>query len=183
MRIGLISDTHIPSFSPEPPLQVRAAFQGVDLILHAGDIYTTACLDWLEQIAPVLAVEYTGPFGSDSRVEPRRVFEVGGYTIAMIHALSLARLSPAPFRGSIPEAFPEEGSLARVVETVFGQVADIVVYGHTHHEMIDDHQGILLVNPGSPTLPRHRHALGTVGILELSSQRRTAQIIDLAALT
>jgi putative phosphoesterase len=182
MRIGLISDTHIPSFSPEPPWQVLEAFRGVDLILHAGDIYATSCLDWLEQIAPVLAVEFGGPHGSDPRVQEKRVFEAGGYTIAMVHALSLARLSAEPRRDTIPNAFPQEGSLARAVKSVFAQHADIVVYGHTHQEMIDDHQGILLVNPGSPTLPRHRHQLGTVGILELTPQGRTARIIDLAAL-
>ena len=39
MRIGLISDTHIPSVPGEIPPQVKEIFQGVDLIFHAGDIY------------------------------------------------------------------------------------------------------------------------------------------------
>ena len=32
-----------------PPEEVALAFADVDLILHAGDIYSSACLDWLEQ--------------------------------------------------------------------------------------------------------------------------------------
>ena len=55
MRIGLISDTHVPGGATEVPPQVATAFEGVDLILHAGNIYRTGTLDWLERIAPVKA--------------------------------------------------------------------------------------------------------------------------------
>ncbi len=47
MKIGLISDTHAPAFGATSPWQVEKAFEGVDLILHAGDIYTRRYLDWL----------------------------------------------------------------------------------------------------------------------------------------
>ena len=57
MRIGLISDTHIPDHADELPEQLKDAFRGVELILHAGDIYTIPVLDELEIIAPVLAAE------------------------------------------------------------------------------------------------------------------------------
>ena len=57
MRIGVISDTHTPGAAKEPPSEIVQAFEGVDLILHAGDIYIASCLDWLERIAPVMAVE------------------------------------------------------------------------------------------------------------------------------
>ena len=55
MRIGLISDTHIPHDAKAIPPQVKEVFRGVDLILHAGDIYLSSVLDELEEIAPVLA--------------------------------------------------------------------------------------------------------------------------------
>ena len=48
--------------------------------------------------------------------------------------------------------------------------------------MVETHQGILLVNPGSPTLPRQVRKLGTVAILELTPEGREARIIDLAGL-
>lgn len=48
MLIGLIADTHIRGV-PLPP-QVLRAFQGVDLILHAGDIYSLDVLDQLEAL-------------------------------------------------------------------------------------------------------------------------------------
>ncbi|MSQ13133.1 MAG: hypothetical protein EXR47_03135 [Dehalococcoidia bacterium] len=60
----------MPGAMSEMPTQLARAFAGVDLILHAGDIYGASCLDWLQRIAPVLAVEvYSGSYWSgDSRV-------------------------------------------------------------------------------------------------------------------
>ena len=70
MRIGIISDTHNPNVGPEPPPEVLVAFRGVEAILHAGDIYVSSCLDWLESIAPVYAVELgaASHFANDPRV-------------------------------------------------------------------------------------------------------------------
>jgi len=55
LLIGLISDTHIDYPSASLPPQVKEAFQGVDLILHAGDIWIPSVLDDLETVAPVMA--------------------------------------------------------------------------------------------------------------------------------
>jgi putative phosphoesterase len=55
MRVGLITDTHIPDIEEELPSQVFDVFRGGDLILHAGDIYNMSVLDELERIAPVKA--------------------------------------------------------------------------------------------------------------------------------
>jgi predicted phosphodiesterase len=145
MKIGLISDTHLPAMGDEPPPEVAAAFEGVDLILHAGDIYSSACLDWLELIAPVVAI--------------RGVNEV--------------------VPGVIAAKFPPERSLAGAVEDFFGSPVETVVFGHTHFPMVETNQGILFVNPGSPTLPKMIRRLGTVGILELTSEGQNARIVDL----
>jgi putative phosphoesterase len=49
--IGVISDTH-GLLRPE----AVAALQGVDLILHAGDVGSAEVLETLKDIAPVVAV-------------------------------------------------------------------------------------------------------------------------------
>ena len=54
LRIGLISDTHIPEARPTLWPQVYDAFDGVDMIFHAGDIHELFVLDELEKIAPVV---------------------------------------------------------------------------------------------------------------------------------
>ena len=51
MRIGLVTDTHLPSTIRHLWDEVKDVFAGVDLILHGGDIVTPRVLDWLEEIA------------------------------------------------------------------------------------------------------------------------------------
>ena len=90
MKIGVISDTHNPSVGAEPPQEVAIAFEGVDVIIHAGDIYSPACLDWLEEIAPVFAVELGADahFKEDQRVvDKTRVLHLEGHTIGLTHDL------------------------------------------------------------------------------------------------
>ena len=48
--------------------------------------------------------------------------------------------------------------------------------------MVESHQGVLLVNSGSPTLPRQSRRLGSVGILELTPEGASARIIELTTL-
>jgi len=88
MRIGLITDTHIPVAAEELPPEVAEAFEGVDLILHAGDIYRTSVLDDLEHIAPVLAASGDDdPIDTlrDERVKLKHVLEIEGRTLWLVH--------------------------------------------------------------------------------------------------
>ena len=72
MLVGLLSDTHIMSPSETLPPQIYSAFNGVDLILHAGDIWIPSVLDELESVAPVMAAwgddDYEADLGGDSRM-------------------------------------------------------------------------------------------------------------------
>ncbi len=63
MRIGLISDTHIPTAGRDLWPQVYGALRGVDLIMHAGDLHDPVVRDWLEELAPVMAVAGNGDYG------------------------------------------------------------------------------------------------------------------------
>jgi len=182
MRIGVISDTHTPGAAKEPPLEVARAFEGVDRIFHAGDIYIPSCLDWLERIAPVTAVELGSQahFKDDPRVAEKRVFELEGYTIAMVHDLIIPGMGGEVMPGSISREFPSGKSLPEALEGVFGAALDIMVFGHTHHAVAERHQGILLVNPGSPSLPKQIRRLGQVAILELLPEGSEAKIVELS---
>lgn len=182
MRIGVISDTHTPGAAKEPPEEVLRAFEGVDLILHAGDIYIPSCLDWLEQISPVIAVELGAQahFSEDSRVEEKRVFDLEGYTIGMVHDLIIPGMGGEVMAGSIDREFSADKNIPEAVKHVFGADVDIIVFGHTHHAMVEKHQGILFVNPGSPSLPRQSRRLGQVAILELLQEGPEAKIVDLS---
>ena len=185
MRIGCISDTHNPATGRVPSPEVALAFEGVDAIFHAGDIYIPSTLDWLEQIAPVTAVELgsLAHFDGDSRVAERRVFELEGHTIAMVHDLIIPGMGGEVVEGAIERYFPEGKSLPEAVAAVFGADINIIVFGHTHYSIVEKHQGILLVNPGSSALPRQVRRMGQVAILELTPEGADAHIVNLSDYT
>jgi predicted phosphodiesterase len=56
---------------------------------------------------------------------------------------------------------------------------DIVVYGHTHHSKLEDHNDTIRVNPGSPTFPGYEYVLGTVGFISINSGKVDARIMQL----
>jgi putative phosphoesterase len=184
MRIGLISDTHIPSMGKEPPPQVLIAFADVDLIFHAGDIYTQDCITWLEQVAPVHATTsfFAGAGEGAPRASAPITVEAGGHSIGIVHKLELTALADDVTPGIIAREFPAGASIPDDLADLFGRPVDIVVFGYTHEPMIEEHQGVLLVNPGSPNMVKQSMRLGSVAILEVTPDSRTASIVDLATL-
>jgi len=173
MLIGLLSDTHIPDHAKGLPAQLKTVFRGVDLILHAGDVYIPSVLDELDYIAPVLVAEGDDdPFATanDRRVKKKHILTIEGVTIWLMHIRPL----PWPWREQPP---------------------DVIVYGHIHearlehpHLIVDEdapeaklekYEGILRISPGSPTFPHYKHELGTVGLLKVNSGKAEAQIIQL----
>src|SRR5438309_8357540 len=86
MRIGLISDTHQPSDRKSLWPGIGERFAGVDLILRAGDIVAPVVLDWLEELAPVLAARGNNDFGwDDPRLSERQFLRAGAIRVAMLH--------------------------------------------------------------------------------------------------
>jgi putative phosphoesterase len=172
MRIGLISDTHIPWERNELPPEVLETFQGVDLILHGGDIYAHYVLDELERIAPVLAALGDDDYPSqDSRVQEKHILKLEEQTLWLIHEGPQTTLSPEWLSSWWQNRISPESEN-------YGK-PDIIVSGHEHRTLVERSDGILLINPGSPTLLNYRPGLGTVGILELNSGQADVSIIQL----
>ena len=181
MRAGLISDTHCPAMGKVPPVEVARAFEGVDLILHAGDVYTSECLDWLEQIAPVLAVEVPpAPCFDDPRVARKRVVDVEGHPVGLMHDLIIIGYGFEVVPGIIERQVRDDTSLDECLQQVFGERVEAVIFGDTHVPMVERHQGILFVNSGSTMLPWQRRQLGTVAILEADGDGLEARIVHLS---
>lgn len=180
----MISDTHIPSAGPEPPPEVATAFAGVDLILHAGHANVSSCIEWLERIAPVKCTEswVEGSGESWTRNIRVEVMDIAGYTVGMVHELILLALPDDVLPGAVERYFPKDESLGAELESIFSRPVDVVVFGYTHQAMVERHDGVLLVNPGSPSLVGQRVTLGTVALLELTPAGCEAQVIDLRSL-
>ena len=111
-----------------------------------------------------------------------KVVEAENHTIGMCHELILKSLGDDVIPGAIGRAFPPGESLPDALQGIFGKPVDIVVFGYTHEAMVETHQEVLFVNPGSPSLVKQNIRLGTVAILEITPESKTARIIDLAAL-
>ena len=182
-RIGLISDTHSAGSGRDLPNPVMDALEGVDLILHCGDLECLGVLDYLETIAPVLAVRgYEDPREQGDRLaDATRVVDAGGLAIGMIHDIQW----PGPkiaTSGDGTELVLAEGKAAELLVAKFGRTVDVVLFGDTHEELICCWDEALIINPGSPTYPGRRHkrgTLGTVGLLEIKAGECFARVIDL----
>src|SRR5260370_38151821 len=130
MRIGLIADTHIQEACEHLPAAVFTALEGVELVMHAGDIYVNRVLDELAAIAPVIAALGNGDEGldghryrmePDERVKEAHLLEVEGVRIGLAHSL------PTPDETS-------ETVFLRAMDTHFGGPVDVLVQGHSHVE-------------------------------------------------
>jgi uncharacterized protein len=167
-----------------PPIEVERAFADVDLILHAGDIYSPECLDWLERMAPVYAVEvYPALAWGDPRVEGKRVVDIGGHRVGLVHELIIEGYGMEVVPGAIARQLREGDYLPDIMAKFFGEPVDAVIFGDTHVPVVEVHQGILFVNPGSPTLPRQIRGMGHVAILETNADGHTAEVLDLKDFT
>ena len=52
MKIGVLSDTHIPDRAQDIPKDILENFKGVDMIIHVGDLIDLSVLDKLKNICP-----------------------------------------------------------------------------------------------------------------------------------
>ncbi len=144
MRLGIISDTH-GLLRPE----VFPVFEGVDRILHAGDIGSPTLLTELEAIAPVTAV-----WGNTDGFDVRRVVpevvetEIEGFRFLLVHGHQFGMPTPA----AINLAYPE---------------AEVIIFGHTHRPLLTIvDQVVTAMNPGGAG-PRRFELPASVGIIEL----------------
>lgn len=171
LRIGLISDTHIEHEGDDVLPTVYERFAGVDLILHAGDIYAPAMLDRLERIAPLVVVAGNGEEDrnvQDPRLTDSRVIELGGLKVGLRHSIVFPEMPP-------------RWTIENEMQRCFGGPVNIVVIGDTHVAGIDWCRGVLVVNPGSPTWPNNlRRQPGTIAMLDIVHGQASARIIDLA---
>ncbi|HYV13542.1 MAG TPA: metallophosphoesterase family protein [Pyrinomonadaceae bacterium] len=147
--IGVISDTH-GLVRP----QAIEALEGVDMILHAGDVGNQEVLDTLNEIAPVVAVRGNNDKGEWAESLPDwEVVEIGDVSIYMLHDVKEIDISPA-------------GSF------------QVVVSGHSHKPAIEERRGVLYVNPGSAG-PRRFTLPVSVAHLRVVGEKVKANIIEL----
>jgi len=196
-RLGLLSDTHLTSKGSRgiPDVLMRA-FQGVDAILHGGDVVDVDCLAPLTQLAPLYVVAGNNdPDDFGLRYGWRRALRWQGWRIGLVHgdqgpgrstperarnafrqtppaweeirSRPAAALSPLPdTHVPIPDGRPDTLSLAEAGGGPF----DCILFGHSHIPFCKVMDGVLMVNPGSPT-DRRREPRASFAVMEADESR------------
>jgi putative phosphoesterase len=151
--IGLVADTH-GLVRPD----IFDALAGVELIFHAGDVGGADVLSELRTVAPVEAVYgNTDPPGALDLVAVIER-EVDGLTIHVSHGHELGRPTPERLLASY--------------------AADVIVYGHTHRQLITRSGRRLVINPGAAG-PRRFSLLPSVAKLRIEGGKAEAEIVPL----
>lgn len=165
MKIGVVSDTHgrIDTWQ-----KVEAIFTGVDMIVHAGDVlyhpprfmcfgdYDIPAVVEAMNHSPVPIVIAQG--NCDSQVyeellempvqSPYATVQVGDTRILVNHGHTLSREDMVRLGGYYK--------------------ADIFVSGHTHIPVLERVDSLVLMNPGSPSIPKfekYGRLIASVGLI------------------
>lgn len=148
--IGIISDTH-GLLRPE----ALTPFMGAERIVHAGDIGSPAVLEKLETMAPVSAIRGNNDKAPWAENLPDTLLiKVRGHTIHVLHDLAQIDLSPK------------------------AAGVDVVISGHSHKPGIEEHEGVLYINPGSAGPRRFRLPIA-VAKLYVADDSVRAEIVEL----
>src|SRR3954465_12955602 len=143
LRIGLISDTHIPEARAELWPQAFSALRGVDLILHGGDIHDVAVLNQLADLAPIYSARGNGEDGSGGRAVAPPHPQLRYSWLLELPAMKVGLTHDLP----VPE-FPPRLTVARWKQRRFAtDDIDVIVFGDSHVELIEVVDGTLCVNP------------------------------------
>ncbi len=154
MKIGVISDTHIPDRAKDIPKEILESFKGVDMIIHAGDLVEKSVLDKLKSVCQnVKAVAGNmDPGDIKQRLPEKEIISIGSYTIAVMHG------------------YGPPNSLISLMERVFKDAKpDIIIFGHSHSPVNQIKDGILYFNPGSPT-DKIFSPYNSYGIIEINDK-------------
>jgi len=155
LKIGLISDTHVPTRARVLPAKVYEVFQDADHIFHAGDYVQYSVIEELQTLAPV-----TGCYGNmdptslKNKLPKVAIIKIANRIIKVIHDLA--------------------GS-ASGKEVLTARPVDIIMHGHTHKATVKQEKDLFIINPRSATNAFMRDP--SIGILYLSENAIDYEII------
>lgn len=153
-KIGIFSDTHGSSANLD---FFQSRLGQLDSVFHLGD-----CVRDAEIIAKIFGTGYAAVRGncdpySDMPLE--KVIEWDGHRILMLHGHTVAGRLALYYKAS-------------------ANGCDCVLSGHTHVASVEQHDGVLMVNPGSPSLPRGGQK-PSCALLIITPEKLSAEIISM----
>ncbi len=163
MKIGVISDTHIPDRANKIPAQILEYFKSMDMVLHAGDLVDISALKELKSVCKdVRAVRGNMDHNKDAESLPDKiVIEVDKLRLGLTHGY-----------GAPPK-------LMELVTKIFEKDrVNIIVFGHSHSPVNEVKENILYFNPGSPT-DKIFAPYNSYGMIEIKDGKAQGKIIKL----
>ncbi len=130
VEVGILSDTHLTTITPQFQELARLAFSDCQTIIHAGDITNGAILDtFIGKTVHAVAGNMCS-MSSQLNFPEKKLINIGKFTIGLCHGTGLQH----NIEDRMWALFPE---------------ADCIIYGHTHRPVCQKKGGILFINPGS----------------------------------
>lgn len=143
MKVLVISDTH---GSVNRAFRAHTLAEPVDAVVHLGD--GAADAEMLREALDVPVINVAGNCDPVSNAPRERLWECEGKRILLTHG----------------DAYGVKSGLARLRQRAEEIGADAVLFGHTHLGVLEEHAGLLLVNPGT---------------LSKTSQHRSYAVLDI----
>lgn len=163
MRIGVLSDTHIPDRAKALPEALLNDFRKVAMIIHSGDLADSTVLTQLAQVCPnVHAVQ--GNMDTEAlkaKLPLSEIITVDKIRIGVAHGYGPAHR----IMETVRKIFQEDN-------------VQVIVFGHSHAPLNQMRDGILYFNPGSPTDTIFA-PYNSYGILEVSGDKVEGTLIRL----
>lgn len=136
MRIGVISDTHIPDRATEIPQIILDEFKNVDMVLHAGDLVVLPVLDELKNVCKDVRAVWGNmdPHEVRKKLSEKEIITIGKHRIGLMHG------------------YGPPQNLEQFMEKMFkNDNVNLIIFGHSHSPVNEEKNGTLYFNPGSPT--------------------------------
>ncbi len=157
-RIVIIGDTHL-SFFKNLPIRMLQLIREADWLIHVGD-YTS--MDVLSGFIKIKGPRFKGVYGNADplkireHISAKEIIEISKKRIGITHPASGGTY---------------ENTKRKVIAEFKNCDVDVIVYGHTHDSIIENFNGILLVNPGKGYLEENYFGPPTsVAILKIKKR-------------
>ena len=161
MRIGVISDTHIPDQAQEIPSEILDAFKHVDMVIHCGDILSLEVLETLKKSCPQVKAVWGNmdPYEVRGKLPEKEIIEVEGQRIGVMHGFG----HPKGLTELLANAFKDDK-------------VDLIAFGHSHNPVNIKVGGVIYFNPGSAT-DKVFADYNSYGIIEIEEGKINAAIV------
>jgi putative phosphoesterase len=163
VKIGVISDTHIPDRAADIPKKILEDFKNADMIIHAGDFVDLSVFEKLKSLCSNIKAVWGNmdPDEVRKKLPQKEIIAIGDSKIGLMHGYG----APNKLIELLTAAFKEDG-------------VNIIIFGHSHSCLNEEINGILFFNPGSAT-DKVFAPYNSYGIIEIKNGKIDAKIIKI----